>query len=255
MRVLNVTILAIAFLCHTLTAQIFDNQITALTHADQMPYFPGCEDFRYNSDERRQCSNQSIIGFVSNYLVYPDAAKAEGIEGTVYVSFIVDLEGDIIEPSVLMDIGGGCGEAALEVIKQMPKWEPGMNNGKVVAVKLNLPIQFSLKAAEKDLSDNYNIYWGNLMGLEVSSEQLKENLANTILIRDPLGESFHVNDLVFSYEKKRKTIYAQNDKGKISKELSRIVERAKKGGKFTVTASIQDKGEFVWVSRSFEVVQ
>ncbi len=254
MRVLNFTTTVALLLCHTLSAQIFDNNTEALTHAEQMPYFPGCEDYENNSDEKRQCSNHAIVAFISNYLVYPETARNEEIEGSVYVSFVVDAEGDIIEPSILKDIGGGCGEASLAVIAQMPKWEPGEENGARVAVKLNLPIQFSLKAEERDLSENYNIYWGNLMGSQISSSQLKENLYNTILIRDPLGETYHVNDLVFTFEKKKRLINAQNDKGKISKELTKIVEKAKKGGTFTITASIQDNGAFVWVSRSFNIV-
>lgn len=253
MREITLTVTVIFCLACTLSAQLFD-PVNVLTDAEQMPYFPGCEDFENNSVEKRQCSNQHLIGFVSSHLIYPESAQNRSVEGTVFVSFIISEKGKVIQPSVLKDIGEGCGEAALEVIRQMPMWEAAVHEGENVPVKLNLPVQFSLKSDVGDLAENYNISWGTLTAGDVTAETLKENLINTILVRDPLGETFTVNELVFVFEKKKRIVNARNTKGRISKDLVKVIDKTKKGGTFTISASIQDDGELIWVSRSFQIV-
>lgn len=244
----------IAFLClaYTLPAQLFD-PVNILTHADQMPYFPGCERYENGSEEKRKCSNQHLVGFVSTHLVYPEKAQDEAIEGVVYVSFVVAENGKITQPSILKDIGGGCGEAAMNVLRQMPMWEPAIHEGEYVPVKLNLPVQFSLRAEDSNLSENYSISWGALNGGTIRYESLRNTLTSPVMVRDPLGESRFVNELIFVFEKRKKVFNARDNKGEISKELVKIVDKAKKGGKFTITAAIQDGGEVIWVSRSFKV--
>ena len=253
MKKTALTFVTILGLAHSLLAQLFD-PINILTHANQMPYFPGCEVYENDSDDKRQCSNLHLVGFVSSHLIYPELAQNQSIEGIVYVSFIIDEDGKVSNPSILKDIGGGCGEAALEVIHQMPIWESAIHEGENVAVKLNLPVQFSLKSNDGDLAENYNISWGALKGGTITSAALRENLANIILIRDPLGETHFVNELIFVYEKKKRIVNARNDKGRISKDLIKVIDKSKRGGKFTISASIQDSGELIWVSRSFQVV-
>ena len=77
-------------------------------------------------------------------LSYPQEALDEGIQGTVYVSFIVEKDGSISHIKVLRDIGGGCGEEAMRVVALMPKWEPGTQRGKPVRVQFNMPVKFTL---------------------------------------------------------------------------------------------------------------
>ncbi|MCR9288325.1 energy transducer TonB [Saprospiraceae bacterium] len=246
------TILVILCLAYTLSAQLFD-PVNVLTHADQMPYFPGCEIYENGSDDKRQCSNQHLIGYISTHLAYPKEAQDQAIEGVVYVSFIINEDGKATQPSILKDIGGGCGEAALTVIRQMPMWESGIHEGKKVAIKLNLPVQFYLKTVDANLAENYSISWGALNGGVVQYEALRQNIANTILVRDPLGSTHRVNELVFVLEKRKRTFDARDTKGQISKELIKVIDKTKKGGKLTITAAIQDSGKLIWVSRSFKV--
>lgn len=82
--------------------------------------------------------------YLTNHLKYPEKAKKEGIKGTVFVSFIIDEEGTVKEPTVVKGIGGGCDEEALRIISAMPKWTPGSINGKKIPVKIVLPIKFVL---------------------------------------------------------------------------------------------------------------
>jgi protein TonB len=99
------------------------------TFAEEMPSFPGGEEELYN--------------FIANNIKYPDLAKKAGITGKVIVEFIVSEDGKIIEPKVVKGIGYGCNEEAIRIIKLMPKWIPGKQDGKPIKVKLLLPIIFS----------------------------------------------------------------------------------------------------------------
>jgi TonB family protein len=100
------------------------------TLVEEMPQFPGGDSKRFN--------------FFSQNLQYPLLAVENGIEGTVYVSFVVRTDGEITDVKVLRGIGGGCDEEALRVISTMPRWIPGKQNGKNVDVLFNLPICFRL---------------------------------------------------------------------------------------------------------------
>ena len=79
-------------------------------------------------------------------LSYPDAARENKIEGMVVVLFVVEKDGSVSNVRVLRDIGGGCGEAAVEVVKNMPRWEPGRQAGKAIRTQFSLPLKFELKS-------------------------------------------------------------------------------------------------------------
>ncbi len=83
--------------------------------------------------------------FLAENIVYPQQATENGIQGTVYVSFVVDSKGNVTDVKILRGIGGGCDEEALRVVKMMPKWHPGKQNGKTVRVLFNMPIYFKLQ--------------------------------------------------------------------------------------------------------------
>ena len=86
----------------------------------------------------------ALKAFIEKNLVYPEAAKAAGIAGKVYVSFIVEKDGSITNVKILRDIGYGCGDEAVRVVKMMPKWIPGKQRGNPVRVQYNLPVVFKL---------------------------------------------------------------------------------------------------------------
>ena len=101
------------------------------TIVEEMPSFPGGEA------ERNK--------FLAENIVYPQQATENGIQGTVYVSFVVDSKGNVTDVKILRGIGGGCDEEALRVVKMMPAWHPGKQNGKLVRVLFNMPIYFKLQ--------------------------------------------------------------------------------------------------------------
>jgi protein TonB len=90
-----------------------------------------------------------MFAYIGKNLKYPEQAVEEGIEGIVYLSFVVETDGKITGVTVLRGIGGGCNEEALRVVRSMPNWTPGKQGGKPVRVKYNLPIRFKLAADKK----------------------------------------------------------------------------------------------------------
>ncbi|WP_194774372.1 energy transducer TonB [Pararhodonellum marinum] len=82
--------------------------------------------------------------YLRKNLKYPTQARRMGIEGTVYVVFVVNTDGSIQDVDILRGIGGGCDEEAMRVVREAPKWEPGKQRGKPVRVKMRLPIRFKL---------------------------------------------------------------------------------------------------------------
>lgn len=82
--------------------------------------------------------------YLRKNLSYPNQAKRMGIEGTVYVSFVVNTDGSIQDVNILRGIGGGCDEEAVKVVRNAPNWNPGKQRGKPVRVKMSLPIRFKL---------------------------------------------------------------------------------------------------------------
>lgn len=101
------------------------------TVVEEQPGFPG-------GDEAR-------IQFLHENIKYPQLAKESGIQGTVYVNFVVEPDGSVSNVTVLRGIGGGCDEEAVRVVKAMPKWAPGKQRGRPVRVSFNMPIKFTLQ--------------------------------------------------------------------------------------------------------------
>ena len=110
--------------------EIEDQDTNIFTVVEIMPSFPG-------GDETR-------IHFLQNNIIYPQLAKESGIQGTVYLTFVVDKDGSISDVYILKGIGGGCDEEAVRIVKQMPKWKPAYQNGKPVRVLFHMPIRFTL---------------------------------------------------------------------------------------------------------------
>lgn len=99
--------------------------------AEEMPSFPGGETER--------------LKFLGDNIKYPQQASELGIQGTVYLQFVVDSKGNITDVKILRGIGGGCEEEALRVIKTMPPWHPGKQNGRTVRVLYNMSVSFKIQ--------------------------------------------------------------------------------------------------------------
>jgi len=101
------------------------------TVVEESPSFPGGDVAR--------------IKFLQQNIEYPTMARESGIQGTVYVTFVVEPDGKVSNVQILRGIGGGCDEEAIRVIKAMPRWNAGKQRGKPVRVQFNMPIKFTLQ--------------------------------------------------------------------------------------------------------------
>jgi protein TonB len=88
----------------------------------------------------------AMYKFIGKNLKYPASARRMGIEGSVFVSFIVDKAGVISDVQVVKGISADCDKEAERVVKQMPNWKPGKQNGRAVKSKFVLPIKFKLQS-------------------------------------------------------------------------------------------------------------
>ncbi len=88
--------------------------------------------------------NSEMYKFLSKNLKYPTAAQRANIQGKVFLSFIVEKDGSITDIETMRGIGFGCDEEAMRVVKLMPKWIAGKQNGRNVRVKFTIPVFFKL---------------------------------------------------------------------------------------------------------------
>lgn len=89
-------------------------------------------------------SEVSFQEYIKTNLVYPSCARDKGLEGKVTVSFFVLPDGSIHKPRVTEGIDDACDKVALDIIEKMPNWKPAEKNGKPVASRVNVVINFRL---------------------------------------------------------------------------------------------------------------
>lgn len=109
----------------------FDANSGAFILVQDPPVFPG-------GDEAR-------IEFIRSNIKYPEEAREKGIQGTVFVNFVIESDGSVSNIRVLRGIGSGCDEEAVRVVENMPRWIPGKQKGEAVRVQFNMPIRFVLE--------------------------------------------------------------------------------------------------------------
>ena len=97
---------------------------------EQMPQFPG--------------GPAAMIKFIADSLRYPSVVCTGGVEGRIVVRFVVDCKGNIVNPLVVRSVDPLLDREAIRLVKSMPKWIPGRQNGKPVCVIYNVPIRFKL---------------------------------------------------------------------------------------------------------------
>lgn len=103
---------------------------------EEMPEFPG--------------GINELMSFVARNIKYPVDAQKNGIQGGVICSFVVDPSGTVTRAKVVREVDPSLDSEALRVIYSMPRWKPGKQRGKAVAVEYTIPILFRLNASEKD---------------------------------------------------------------------------------------------------------
>ena len=114
-----------------------------------MPRFPGCENAGGSAAEKKACADKKLLQYLYKNLKYPAIARENGVEGRVYIQFVVERDGSVTDTKIVRDIGAGCGQAALKVVNNMNglpnKWTPGRQRGTSVRVLYTLPVTFKLE--------------------------------------------------------------------------------------------------------------
>lgn len=96
-----------------------------------MPEFPG--------------GQKALLSFLSKNVNYPVIAQENGVQGKVYVTFIIDEKGRVTSPTILRGEDESLNREAIRVVSSMPNWKPGRQQGKAVKVRFNVPIHFQLQ--------------------------------------------------------------------------------------------------------------
>ena len=110
--------------------EVVTNPEEVLSYAEVMPEFPG--------------GMPEMVKYLLENMIYPEEMKENGIEGRIFVQFVVTKTGSVEDITIARGIDG-LNREAIRLVKQMPNWKPGINNGKQVNVKMLIPIRFSLE--------------------------------------------------------------------------------------------------------------
>jgi len=98
---------------------------------EEMPEFPGGE--------------LALRKFIAQSIKYPVIAQENGIQGKVYVNFVVDKDGSVTSSKIARGVDPSLDKEALRVVNSLPKWKPGKQRGKAVKVSYTVPINFVLQ--------------------------------------------------------------------------------------------------------------
>lgn len=107
-----------------------DGSPKPFTRFQQAPGYPGGES--------------AMMAYLSENMKYPKKARKKGVQGQVVITFVVDKTGQVTDVRILKDPGEGCGEEAARLVREMPRWTPGMANDRPVKVRYTLPLRFKL---------------------------------------------------------------------------------------------------------------
>lgn len=129
----------------------FDVEVTEETKVEEVVVAPVEE--KENVDEIFSVVEESanpkggypaFYKFVGEKIKYPAQARRMGIEGKVFVEFVVNRDGTIVDVKAIKGIGAGCDEEAVRIVQSAPAWTPGKQRGKPVRQKMVIPITFKL---------------------------------------------------------------------------------------------------------------
>lgn len=123
-----------------------DNETNAVTPPapkDSQPLFAGC-----TTADPAECSNSKLFAFIGANLKYPNSARSSNIQGMVVASFVIDENGQVVEPSIVKPLSPECDNEVLRLLREMPRWTPAYKEGKAQRTELKLPIRFTIPADE-----------------------------------------------------------------------------------------------------------
>ncbi len=115
---------------------------TVYSQPDQMPRWPGCSDV--SEAEAEKCTAQGVTKYLEQNLVYPDSTQSKGINGLVFVRFVISASGKIEEPQILISPNDELSYLTLLTLQSFPDFIPGRVNNEPVRSSYILPFRFEL---------------------------------------------------------------------------------------------------------------
>ena len=227
--------------------------LTALAPVDIPPLFQGCADPLISAAQRQACSAPKIQQFVRENLLYPDSARTRGVEGMVVVRFSVSETGAITELELLRNIGAGCGQEALRVVRMMPNFTPAYRNGTAISTKMVLPIRFTQKESNNPAAQ-YRVEWGATYSNKITKATLKALLRRHLTVRDAYGEIYDPQFITLKIETPNKEVILENRGGQLSPEMLKALKRVRPQQRITLYLTIKNKYEEIDIKRVLEVV-
>jgi TonB family protein len=146
---------------------------------EAMPEFPGGE--------------MALLKYITNQTKYPEIARENGIQGKVYVSFIITNEGKVTEPSISRGVDPALDKEALRVIGSLPDWKPGKQGGQAVNVWYTVPITFGLQNQNSTNDGKTNII--------TSVQELRQFIANQVVFPKEARDEHNSQMNMFFYIK------------------------------------------------------
>jgi len=113
--------------------QVAYSKPSEMTIVERMPSFPGGE--------------AALLSFLGKNISYPHESLNNGIQGNVFVAFVIDTDGNVIDEKILRSLAPDIDQESIRVVRSMPRWDPGIQFGCPVKVQYNLPLKFSLQTA------------------------------------------------------------------------------------------------------------
>lgn len=111
--------------------EVIQEETKPYVAVEQMPEYPG--------------GTTELLKYISEHLKYPVLAAEQGIQGSVTIRFVVSPTGEVTDVEVFRPLDPSCDREAVRVIKSLPKWMPGKQNGKAVPVYFTVPVRFKLQ--------------------------------------------------------------------------------------------------------------
>ena len=155
---------------------------------EEMPQFPG--------------GMNEAMKFLAMNIKYPISAQQAKIEGRVIVQFVVEKDGSVSDVKVMRGVNSELDAEAIRVVSMMPKWIPGKQRGKAVAVKYTMPIMFRLQTPEPKKEEAFQI------NLRVDKDVTREDVD---MVKDHLGNSFSVVPIVLDDDRKNPIIIVDGE--------------------------------------------
>jgi len=110
-----------------------------------MPRFIGCENIQGSNQEKKACADKRMLNYIYRNIKYPKIARDEYVEGLVIIQFVITEKGHIEDIRPIRALCASIRDECVGLVRKMPKWIPGLQNGKPVKVQFNLPIRFNLE--------------------------------------------------------------------------------------------------------------